>query len=437
MLRTRHAARLAAGVAGAIVAVWLAASLFASAPATSRSPEPDAAALHAQDLLDHGRQVFRHERMGSQLFVSRGLKLHFALRRLAPADALALGLKVDREALPPGTIAALEAGEADLADPAVTVDFIRRHALVGVEGLFTPDGELWQVGVTCALCHSTVDDSVIPGVGRRLDGWANRDLDVGAVLLLAPNPKPLADRLRTDVDTVRTILASWGPGRYDAHLILDGKGFRPDGETAAVLIPPVFGLAGVNLVTYTGWGSVPYWSAFEANLQMGGSGTFADRRLNNSARFPLATRFRLFDTRKVPDLTTDELAALQAYQLALTPPPAPPGSYDPEAAARGEVLFLGKAKCNFCHVPPLYTEPGFNMHTGEDVGIDDFHAERSASGLYRTTPLRGLWSHTKGGFYHDGRYSTLNEMIFHYNDWFDTVLSDEQQLDLVEYVKSL
>src|SRR6185295_4606316 len=100
---------------------------------------------------------------------------------------------------------------------------------------------------TCALCHSTVDDSVAPGIGRRLDGWANRDLDVGKIINLAPTVAPIAEVLAVDEATVRTVLQSWGPGRYDASLFLDGKAFRPDGKSGATLIPPAFGLAGVNL----------------------------------------------------------------------------------------------------------------------------------------------------------------------------------------------
>src|SRR6185436_7751608 len=165
-------------------------------------------------------------------------------------------------------------GQVDLDDPAVTAALLQLDAVVGVRGFFKPDGTLRAAGITCALCHSTVDDSVAPGIGRRLDGWANRDLNVGAIISLAPNLQPVADLLGVDVATVRAVLASWGPGKFDAHLNLDGKAFRPDGKSAAVLIPPAFGLAGVNLHTYNGWGSVPYWNAFVGNLEMNGSGRF-------------------------------------------------------------------------------------------------------------------------------------------------------------------
>ena len=240
------------------------------------------------------------------------------------------------------------------------------------------------------------------GSASALDGWANRDLNVGAIIGLAPNLQPIADLLGVDVATVRTVLASWGPGKFDAHLNLDAKAFRPDGGSAAVLIPPAFGLAGVNLATYTGWGSVTYWNAFVGNLEMSGVGTFFDPRLRDAETFPVAAASDFADVRDDPDLVTGILAPLHYYQLSLPAPTPPPGSFDPEAAARGKELFGGRAQCATCHVPPLYTEPGHNLHTPEEIGIDDFQASRSPTGSYRTTPLKGLWTHTKGGFYHDG-----------------------------------
>src|SRR5262249_25112483 len=275
------------------------------------------------------------------------------------------------------------------------------------------------------------------GIGRRLDGWANRDLNVGAIVNLAPNLRPIADLLGTDVPTVRKVLSAWGPGKFDAELILDAKGFHPDGKTAAVLIPPAFGLAGVNLHTWTGWGSVTHWNAFVANLEMHGQGTFYDPRLNDKTKFPIAAKAGFGNVRNTPDLITAKLAPLHFYQLALKAPTPPAGSFNAAAAARGQVLFNGKAKCATCHVPPLFTEPGWNMHTPAEIGIDDFQAQRAPDGRYRTSPLRGLWTHTKGGFFHDGRFATLLDVVNHYNTFFNLGLSADQKNDLVEYLKSL
>ncbi len=392
---------------------------------------------YAQNLLEEGRANFRFNRFGSHTFVSRTLKLHRAIEMLSPADALGVGLKVDSDALPQGVIDALLAGEIDLTDPAITSVLISLQAVVGINGRFTENGSLFEVGITCALCHSTVDNSVAPGIGRRLDGWANRDLDFGAILSLAPRLRVFADILGVDVETARAVVLSWGPGKFDAHLNLDGKAFRPDGGSSAVLIPPAFGLAGVNLATYTGWGSIPYWNAFVGNLEMGGTGTFYDPRLNDAEKFPIAAREGFAIQRDDPDLLTKRLAGLHFYQLSLPAPPAPTGSYDPEAAARGETLFLGRAQCATCHVPPLYTDPGWNLHTPEEMGIDDFQAMRSPTEAYRTTPLKGLWTHTKGGFFHDGRFATLGEVIDHYDGHFNLQLAAAEKADLAEFLMSL
>ena len=301
----------------------------------------------------------------------------------------------------------------------------------------TASGGLQSVGVTCALCHSTVDDSVAPGIGRRRDGWPNRDLNVGAIIAMAPDLSAVAALLQVDQPTVRAVANSWGPGRFDAELFLDGKAFRPDGKTAATLIPPAFGLAGVNQHTYTGWGSVPYWNAFVANLEMHGSGTFFDPRLNDAAQFPVAARAGMGDVRAEDDKVTAKLAPLHFYQLAIPAPAPPAGSFDRRASARGESLFTSRARCSTCHVAPLFTEPGWAMHTGEEIGIDNFQADRSPDRRYRTTPLKGLWAHAKGGFYHDGRFATLLAVVQHYDATFNLHLTDAEMLDLVEYLKSL
>jgi mono/diheme cytochrome c family protein len=314
---------------------------------------------------------------------------------------------------------------------------LQLNAVIGVTGKFDHRGKLQTVGIQCALCHSTVDNALAPGIGHRLDGWANRDLDIGSIVALAPNLQPLADLLSTDQATVRKVLHAWGPGKFDAELELDGKAFRPDGKTAAVLIPPAFGLAGVNLHTWTGWGSVTYWNAFVANLEMHGKGNFYDPRLDDAAQFPVAAKAGFGHTTNTTDLITPTLAALHLYQLDIAAPAPPRKSFNEEAAERGKEIFSGEGKCSSCHVPPLYTEPGWNMHTGEEVCVDDFQANRAPDKRYRTAPLNGLWTHTKGGFYHDGRFPTLMAVVNHYDACFRLGLGSQEKLDLVEFLKSL
>lgn len=348
-----------------------------------------------------------------------------------------MGLKVDVDALPRSLQRALQRGKVDLNNPASTLALMKLNAVVGLTGMFDSKGTLTSMGIQCALCHSTVDDSFAPGIGHRRDGWANRDLNVGAIVALAPRLEPVATLLGVDVPTVRKVLNSWGPGRYDASLLLDGKAFRPDGKSASVLIPPAFGLAGVNLHTWTGWGGVSHWNALIANLQMHGQGTFIDSRLNDAAKFPVAARAGFSRIQAAEDLITAALPALQLYQLSLAAPKPPRGSFDRAAAARGEALFSGKANCASCHVPPLFTEPGYNMHTAAEIGIDDFQAQRAPDGRYRTTPLRGLWTHARGGYYHDGRFGTLAAVIRHYDAHFSLGLSAGERGDLEHYLRSL
>jgi hypothetical protein len=401
---------------------------------------------NAQRMLDEGKQTFRFDTFGDEAFWTNALQLNRAIAGanfggvgpgVSPATALAVGLKVDSDALPQSLISQLKHGRVNLEDPATTLALLKLNAVVGVKGTFNGDGSLKSVGITCALCHSTVDNSFAPGIGQRLDGWANRDLNVGAIVALSPNLTPVANLLGVDEATVRTVLQSWGPGKFDAELFLDGKAFRPDGKSAATLIPPAFGLVGVNLHTWTGWGSVTHWNAFVANLEMHGQGTFYDPRLNDPVKFPIAAREGFGNVRSNPDLISPKLPALHFYQLAIPAPAAPAGSFDPAAAARGAALFSGQAKCSVCHVPPTFTEPGWNMHTAEEIGIDDFQAKRSPDERYRTSPLKGLWTHQKGGFYHDGRFATLRDVIEHYNSFLGTNLTDQQKSDLVEYLKSL
>jgi hypothetical protein len=405
----------------------------------------DGVAAHARELLKEGRRVFRFDTFGDEAFWGDALKLHQAIAGatlggvgpgVSPATALAVGLKVDADALPPALQRAIQRGEVNLNDPATTLALLRLNAVVGVTGLF--DGSrLSSVGIQCALCHSDVDNSFAPGIGKRRDGWPNRDLNVGAIVALAPNLAPVSKLLGVDDRTLRSVLNAWGPGRYDAAVFVDGKALRPDGQPGTVVIPPAFGLAGVNLHTSTGWGGVSHWNAFVANLEMHGQGTFYDPRLNDPLKFPVAARAGFGDVRAEHDLITSKLPALQFYQLALDAPRPPAGSFDPRAAASGKEVFNERAGCARCHVAPLFTEPGWNLHTPSEIGIDDFQAQRSPDGGYRTTPLRGLFTRLKGGFYHDGRFKTYEAVVDHYDRVFGLRLSAQERHDLVEYLKSL
>ncbi len=403
----------------------------------------------ALTMINKGRKTFRYDTFGDESFWGDRLGLHLGIAGerlggvgpgLSPKSALALGLKVDVKALPRRLRRAIKQGRVDLDDPASTLTLLRHNAVVGLTGFFDGAGKIKSVGIQCALCHSVVDDSFAPGIGRRLDGWANRDLNMGGVIGLVANLQPFADLLGADVAAVKSVLASWGPGKFDDGLNLDGKVFRPGGSTSAVLIPPAFGLAGINLQTWTGWGGVSHWNAFIAVIVMGGQGTFIDSRLTDAEKFPIAAA-NGFDYVKPEfesdDRVTKKLPDLQLYQLALKAPEPPIGSFDKLAAKRGKVLFSGKAQCSNCHVPPLYTEPGWNLHLPEEIGIDSFQADRSPDSGYRTSPLKGLWTHTKGGFFHDGRFPTLTAVIQHYEKVFNLNLSDDEVSDLSEFLMSI
>ena len=420
-----------------------ACSSVISLPAWSTDEENSEASASERVLME-GRHTFRFDTFGDEAFWGDTLRLHEAIEGSAlggvgpgvsPRTALAVGLKVDVAALPETLVEDLRTGRVDLDNPATTVALLKLNAVVGVTGFFNGT-TLRSIGIQCALCHSTVDNSLAAGIGHRLDGWANRDLNVGAIVALAPDLSTVAMLLQTDQKTVRRVLGAWGPGKFDAELLLDGEGFRPDGKTAATLIPPAFGLAGVNLHTWLGWGSVTHWNAFVANLEMHGQGTFVDPRLSDPSQFPVAARAGFDNVRHDPDLISAKLPALHLYQLALEAPGAPTGSFDQSAAARGRELFETK-QCASCHVPPTYTEPGWNVHTPQELGIDDFEANRGPTRGYRTAPLKGLWTHLRGGFYHDGRFATLRDVVDHYDMQFGLHLSEQEKTDLVEYLKSL
>jgi hypothetical protein len=411
------------------------------------NPDEDDTEDHADDMIKEGRETFRYDTFGSEQFWGGQLGLHKAVAGqahggigpgLTPRQALKVGLKVDSGRLASIVLEAIKGGSLDLDDPKMTLELLRADSVVGVRGFFDDDKKLTSLGITCAFCHSTVDDSITKGIGSRLDGWPNRDLDVGKIVLLAPNLGPLAEAVGTDVGTVQKVLSAWGPGKYDAQLNQDGKGFRPDGKSAATVIPAAFGLAGVNLHTYTGWGSVSYWNAYVANSQMHGFGTFFDPRMKDEKQFPAGVKNSLNDVRSRNDRVTPKLAALHFYQLAIPAPKPPKDSYNEAAAKRGAAVFAGKAKCASCHVPPLFTEPGWSMHTGEEIGIDDFQASRSPDKkFYRTTPLRGLFARSTPGFYHDGRFPNLQAVVTHYEKVLKLDLTPAERGDLIEYLKSL
>jgi hypothetical protein len=431
-------------IAGAALLLLLGGALFnVSAVSKTRKPR---VVNHETAFFRQGRNVFRNATFGDEQFWGGVLQLQKAIEGakhggvgpgVSPKTALAVGLKVDAQALPKKVVRAIKRGKVNLDDPATTLALLKLNAVVGVKGHFNKAGNLSSIGITCAICHSTVNNSFAPGIGQRLDGWPNRDLNVGAIISLSPNLAPVASLLGTDVATVKKVLAAWGPGKFDAELFLDGKGFRPDGKTAATLIPPAFGLSGVNLHTYTGWGSIPYWNAFVANLEMHGQGNFTDARLDDASKFPVAARNHFGHTTSRVDKISGKLPALQFYQLALPAPKPPKGSFNKGAARRGKALFDGSAKCATCHVPPRFTEPGWNMHKPSEICTDAFQADRSPDGMYRTTPLKGLWAHAKGGYYHDGRYKTLGQVVDHYNSCFNLGLTAGQRNDLVQYLKSL
>ncbi|HYK42192.1 MAG TPA: hypothetical protein VE007_07350 [Thermoanaerobaculia bacterium] len=403
---------------------------------------------YSDKLLKEGREVFRYDTFGSEEFWGK-TRLHEAILGekqggvgpgLKAVDALKVGLKVDIGKLPAILREVLKKGSVSLEKPETTLELLKADSVVGVKA-FVDKGskKVTAIGITCAFCHSTVDDSFAKGIGRRLDGWPNRDLDVGAIVAMAPDLGQFTSLLGVDDATVRKVLKSWGPGRYDAELDQDGKALRPDGKSAATVIPAAFGLAGVNVHTYTGWGSIPYWNAYVAITQMHGKGTFFDPRIqNHPEQFPVGAKARLGDVRNSPDLVTSKLAALHYYQLSIPAPTPKKDSYDGAAAERGKTVFEGKGRCASCHVPPLFQEPGWSMHTAEEIGIDSFQAGRSPDkNFYRTTPLKGLFVRAKPGFYHDGRFPDYASVVDHYDRHLKLNLSDQEKRELIEYLKSL
>jgi mono/diheme cytochrome c family protein len=358
--------------------------------------------------VDDGKCIFRHDTFGDEQLWTDILRLHELVQGLPPTMALAVGLKVDAQAVPADVLAS-----ADLEDPATTVALLELDAVVGLRAQ-VEDGTIMRIGITCALCHSTVDDSVAPGIGARLDGWPNRDLDPGAIIALTPGLPALAESLGVDTETASAALTSWGPGRYDAR-------FNQDLQSAPVLIPPAYGLADVALETYTGEGPISYWNAYVAVTQMGAQGNFVDEELG-------------IDIMHTPDLVTPKLPALRDYQFSLPAPPPPGGSVDEEAADRGRLVFEGVGQCSTCHTGEAFTDAP-TLHEPAETRMDPTEAERSKTGLYRTTPLRGAWQHPP--YFHDGSAATFADVVAHYDDVLDLGLGEAERADLIAYLASL
>ncbi|HZI27993.1 MAG TPA: c-type cytochrome [Gemmatimonadaceae bacterium] len=361
-------------------------------------------------LVAEGKEIFRFDTFGDEQFWTDTLRMHEVIQQaVTPAVALSVGLKVDSDALPSEIKTALAAGQVDLNSTTTTLALLKLNAVVGVKGDVQTVGgteRLVRVGITCALCHSTVDNSFAPGIGKRLDGWANTTLNPGAIIALSP----------VLTAAQKAVYNSWGPGRYDPR-------FNFDGLSTPLVLPPAYGLRGVDKETFTAEGPVSYWNAYVAVTQMHGRGNFSDPRLG-------------VNIVQTPDLVTSKLPALSQYQFSLQKPPPPPGSFDVTAAERGRQVFNGAARCASCHAGALFTDVNSErLHTPAETGMDPRYAARTTQKAYRTTPLRALWQHAP--YFHDGSAATLVGVVDHYNRVRNLALTDQQKRDLVEYLKSL
>ena len=369
-----------------------------------------------------GQQIFRFDTFGDEQLWTNKLLMHQVIEKTPPATALSLGLKVDVDALPPQVVQLLRTNQVNLMDPAVTLQLLSVNAVVGVIGKVT-NGHLESIGVTCALCHSTVDNSLTKGIGRRLDGWPNRDLNVGAIIALSPSDVLTAEQ--------KSAVANWGPGKFDPRLnAFDGTTLRSlNRSTVPVVIPPAYGLRRVPFETFTGDGPISYWNNYVGVSQMGGHGNFSDPRI------------KLTIIQPPPDLVTPKLPALLEYQLSLDAPDPPRGTFDQGAAGRGSGVFHGVARCNSCHHPPAYTDVDRGrgdeplLHAPSETGMDPVYASRTATAKYRTSPLPGIWQHPP--YFHDGSARDLRAVVDHYDRVLKLGLSDTQKSELVEYLKSL
>lgn len=398
--------RLGVSLAIAFVVV---AAVSACGGSDDRSAEAEQASLVAQ-----GQQIFRYDTFGDEAHWTDTLRMNEVIpAAVDPVTALSVGLKVDAEALPAAVVDGIRNGTVDLKSTATTVALLKLNAVVGLKGTVeTVNGvdKLTRVGITCALCHSTVDNSFAPGIGKRLDGWANRDLNPGAIIALSPT---------VDASTKRALNA-WGPGKFDPRHNIDGL-------SKPVLIPPAYGLAGINRITVTGDGDdISYWNRYVSVVEMGGLGTFKEPRLNLSV------------SHGTQDLVSAKLPALQAYQLSLKAPTAPAGSFDVVAASRGRLVFEGVGQCVTCHSGSTFTDANFRLHPAADSMAEPespSYASRSATKQYRTSPLKGAWQHAP--YFHDGSAATLEDAVQAYNTKRALGLTPQQIGDVAQYLKSL
>ncbi|HEU4828573.1 MAG TPA: hypothetical protein VFT04_05210 [Gemmatimonadales bacterium] len=362
------------------------------------------------ETIEAGREIFRFDTFGDEKFWTDTLRMHEVIQAaVTPNVALSVGLKVDADALPQEVKDAIAAGQVDLNSTTTTVTLLKLNAVVGLKGeVQTIEGRdtLVRVGTTCALCHSSVDNSFAPGIGRRMDGWANTSLDPGAIIALSP----------ALTDEQKAVYNSWGPGRYDPR-------YNIDGLNTPVVLPPAYGLDGVDRETFTGDGPVSYWNAYVAVTQMHGQGNFSDDRLG-------------INVVQSPDLVTSKLDALREYQLSLRAPTPAPGSYDEAAAQRGREVFTGAGRCSSCHTGSILSDINSGKrHAAEETGMDPAYAARTAEKAYRTTPLRGLLQHPP--YFHDGSAATLEDVVTQYEQVLELELTAAERSDLVEYLKSL
>lgn len=389
------------------------------APSPDQASETASASAMAGSAatIRNGKQIFRFDTFGDETQWTDTLRMHEVIREAVdPQTALAVGLKVDAEALPPKVVKGIQDGSISLTSPDTTVALLKLNAVLGLKGevrKIRGKDTLVRVGVTCALCHSTVDDSFAPGIGKRLDGWPNRDLDVGTIIGLSP----------ALTAGQRAVYNSWGRGKYDPR-------FNQDGINGPVVLPPAYGLAGINKITFTGDGDdIAYWNRYVAVTQMGGHGTFTEPRTGVNV------------TNGTRDLVSRKLPALQAYQLSLPAPPPPAGSFDAAAAERGEALFNGRAGCVACHSGPLFTDANIRLHDPSEVVSEPepngapSYASRSATGLYRTSPLKGVWQHPP--YFHNGTAATLEDVVATYNSRKSLGLSESEIADVAQFLKSL
>ena len=391
---------LASLVPAAMAGLVLSGCSLDTAPgnAHAAAPAPTDAGLSPATIAE-GQRIFRFDTFGDEQLWTDQLQMHDVIETVPPTTALAVGLKVDAEMLPPGIL-----DTVDLEDPATTVALLKLGAVVGVQATVDANNQVTRLGVTCALCHSTVDDSLAPGIGKRLDGWPNLDLDPGAIIALSPAVP--ADK--------KAVYNSWGPGKYDPR-------FNIDGLNTPLVLPPAYGLKGIKNETFTAEGPVSYWNAYVAVTQMGGQGNFSDPRLG-------------IEVTHTPDLVTSKLPALRAYQLSIAAPKAPAGTVNRAAALRGKSVFA--RNCIGCHVGGSGTDNnGGKLHAPAETGMDGAYAARTANKAYRTTPLRGLWQHAP--YFHDGSAATLPDVVAHYDDTLGLGLTPAQRADLVEYLETL